>query len=94
MRLGESRGGVAVEWSDQAACLSAEPEQFFPVGGAAAARWETEAAKEVCGRCAVLTRCRDYALATRQPFGVWGGLDEEERRTLLAARSLVGAAVN
>jgi len=81
-----------VDWSDQAACLSAEPEQFFPVGGAAAARFETAAAKQVCGRCAVMAACRDYALATRQPFGVWGGLDEEERRTLLAGPQVAMAA--
>jgi len=73
-----------VEWSNRAACLSAEPEQFFPVGGAAAAQWESAAAKAVCAHCDVLAECRDYALATRQPFGVWGGLDEEERRAVLA----------
>ena len=73
-----------MDWSDRAACLSAEPEQFFPVGGAAAASWETTAAKQVCAGCAVITECRGYALATRQPFGVWGGLDEEERRAVLA----------
>jgi WhiB family transcriptional regulator, redox-sensing transcriptional regulator len=77
-----------VEWSDRAACLSAEPEQFFPVGGAAATRWETAAAKRVCDRCEVLAQCREYALVTRQPFGVWGGLDEEERRALLARRAV------
>ena len=31
-----------------------------------------------------LVECRDYALATRQPFGVWGGLDEEQRRAVWA----------
>jgi len=72
-----------VEWSNRAACLSAEPEQFFPVGTGAAAGWETAAAKMICGTCSVVTECRDYALETRQPFGVWGGLDEEERRAVL-----------
>ena len=80
-----------MEWWDRAACLSSEPEQFFPVGGAAAARWETAAAKRVCGDCGVLAECRDYALATRQPFGVWGGLDEDERRALLAERAVAAA---
>ena len=75
-----------MEWSDRAACLSSEPEQFFPVGGASAAGWETVAAKQVCAGCSVLVECRDYALATRQPFGVWGGLDEQERRAVLAGR--------
>ena len=72
-----------MEWSDQAACVAAEPEQFFPIGAGGAASWETEAAKAVCRRCQVLTECRDYALRTRQTFGVWGGLDEDERRVLL-----------
>jgi WhiB family redox-sensing transcriptional regulator len=80
-----------VEWSSQAACLSAEPEQFFPVGAGPAAGWETAAAKEICGRCAVLDACRDYALETRQPFGVWGGLDEEERRALWRAGAVAAA---
>jgi WhiB family redox-sensing transcriptional regulator len=78
-----------VEWSDRAACLSAEPEQFFPIGSGGAAARETAAAKAVCGGCAVVTECRDYAITTRQPFGVWGGLDEEERRALVAAGALV-----
>ena len=73
-----------MEWSNRAACLSAEPEQFFPVGGVDAAGWEAATAKQVCAGCDVLIECRDYALATRQPFGVWGGLDEQERRALLA----------
>lgn len=79
-----------MEWSNEAACLTAEPEQFFPVGAGAAAGWEAAAAKAICGGCGVLTECRDYALQTRQPFGVWGGLDEEERRALLRDPALAG----
>jgi WhiB family redox-sensing transcriptional regulator len=78
-----------VDWSDRAACLTAEPEQFFPVGTGGAMLREVEAAKAVCGTCPVLGECRDYAIATRQPFGVWGGLDEEERRELLTGRTPV-----
>ena len=77
-------GGVELEWSNQAACLSAEPVQFFPVGTADAAAGETASAKLVCAGCEVQVECRDYALETRQPFGVWGGLDEQERRAMLA----------
>jgi len=29
---------------------------------------------------AVLDECRDHALSTREPYGVWGGMSEEERR--------------
>jgi WhiB family redox-sensing transcriptional regulator len=27
--------------------------------------------------------CREFALQTREPFGVWGGLAETERRVIL-----------
>jgi len=73
-----------VQWSDRAACVSAEPETFFPVGGALSGLDEVSVAKIICRQCAVLAECRDYALSTRQPFGVWGGLDEQERRVLWA----------
>jgi WhiB family redox-sensing transcriptional regulator len=73
-----------VEWSSRAACLSVEPELFFPVGTTGRAMTDVDSAKQVCAGCAVLVDCRDYALRTRQPFGVWGGLDEEERREILA----------
>ena len=71
-----------MDWSDRAACLRAEPETFFPIGKAGVALDEVSAAKAICGRCAVLDECRAYALRSRQAFGVWGGLDEEERRVI------------
>ncbi len=73
-----------MNWSDRAACLTAEPELFFPVGNAGMAVDDISAAKGICRGCAVLRECRDYALASRQPFGVWGGLDEEQRRAIWA----------
>jgi WhiB family redox-sensing transcriptional regulator len=73
-----------VEWSQRAACLGAEPEQFFPVGTGGASLREVTAAKAVCHRCSVIVECRDYALETRQSFGVWGGMDEDERRAVWA----------
>lgn len=39
-------------------------------------------AKAVCAGCPVTSRCLDYALGTGQKWGVWGGLDEDERRIL------------
>ncbi|MEP7738304.1 WhiB family transcriptional regulator [Nocardioides sp. 31GB23] len=37
-------------------------------------------AREACGWCPVLELCRAYAVAAREPVGVWGGLNERERR--------------
>ena len=42
------------------------------------------AAKTVCGRCRVQGPCLAYALATRQPYGIFGGLSEDDRRGLMA----------
>lgn len=38
--------------------------------------------KAICDACPVRAECRDWALATREPYGIWGGLDEEERRRI------------
>jgi WhiB family redox-sensing transcriptional regulator len=40
-------------------------------------------AKEICSTCAVREPCLGYALRIREPHGIWGGLNEMERRTLL-----------
>lgn len=65
------------DWSQHAACLDEDPELFFPQGTNAA---QIEEARAVCRRCDVRPECRDHALDEAEPFGVWGGLSEEERR--------------
>ena len=63
---------------------------FFPVGTTGPAIDQIEAAKRVCRACEAQEPCLDFALATNQESGVWGGTSEEERRKLrkswLAAR--------
>lgn len=68
-------------WSMRAACLDRPDEMFFPERGGSA-RVAVEAAKRVCARCPVTAECLEYAMATDQRFGVWGGLSEPERRRL------------
>jgi WhiB family transcriptional regulator, redox-sensing transcriptional regulator len=84
-----------VEWDDNdwrhlAACRSTEPDLFFPIGTTGPAIDQIEAAKRVCRGCDAQEPCLDFALATNQESGVWGGTSEEERRKLrkawLAAR--------
>ncbi len=43
-------------------------------------------AKDICGTCPVSKDCLDYALSIREPHGIWGGLNEAERRQLLDKR--------
>jgi WhiB family redox-sensing transcriptional regulator len=55
---------------------------FFPVGSTHEALETTAAAKAVCGGCPVRDPCLFYAVATRQPYGIFGGLSEDDRRHL------------
>jgi len=54
-------------------------------------RREAEA-KAVCHRCPVITECRVHALRVHEPYGIWGGLSEEERATLVRTRRPIVAA--
>lgn len=78
------------DWRHRAACREKDPELFFPVGTDGPALTQTREAKAVCWLCPVRTDCLDWALTTGQDAGVWGGLDEEERRALKRRRSRLG----
>jgi WhiB family transcriptional regulator, redox-sensing transcriptional regulator len=45
-------------------------------------------AKAICASCPVVTECLDYALTIREPHGIWGGLNEAERRMLVAGEAM------
>lgn len=49
-------------------------------------------AKRICVVCPVRQPCLEYALAMREGHGVWGGLNETERRTLLKRQALEAQA--
>ena len=67
------------EWWRWAACQGADPELFFPVAAHGPARDEIARAKAVCAPCRVRRQCLQFALATSQLHGVWGGTTEDER---------------
>lgn len=46
----------------------------------------TDELKLSCTACPVIDECRDYALASRESWGVWGGMTVAERRALLRRR--------
>ncbi|WP_084958410.1 WhiB family transcriptional regulator [Thermoactinospora rubra] len=73
-----------MDWTDSAACLSEDPELFFPISQQGPGRAQVERAKAVCRRCGVRQACYDFAIRTKQPHGVWGGADPEERRAATA----------
>jgi WhiB family transcriptional regulator, redox-sensing transcriptional regulator len=75
-----------MDWQNRAACRDIDAELFFPVSSHGPGLRQTEQAKEICRACPVLTPCARLALASGQEYGVWGGLDEEERRDIRRRR--------
>ena len=73
------------QWRSLAACVTAEPEIFFPVSAAARNPVQIAEAKAVCDRCLVRGQCLDFAVRTRQMHGIWGGMTEEERYPVVKA---------
>ncbi|MEE1838123.1 WhiB family transcriptional regulator [Streptomyces sp. SP17KL33] len=73
---------VEDEWRHRAACRNETSDLFFPVGNTGPALEQIENAKAVCRTCPVLAQCLAFALETGQDAGVWGGMSEDERRSL------------
>ena len=74
------------DWQLRGACREADPTLFFhPEGERGPARRNRDAAaKAICAACPVIAQCREHALAVREPYGVWGGLTEDEREAVYA----------
>ncbi|MFD9316414.1 WhiB family transcriptional regulator [Streptomyces sp. NPDC060053] len=63
-----------------ASCRGVDIDIFFPTPGDLAT---VEQALTICDHCPVRIPCRRYALNHRERHGIWGGLTEETRETLL-----------
>lgn len=73
-------------WQDRAACRGPLGSVFFPPPTTERKREKLareDKAKKIRLSCPVMTDCREYSIAIREPHGVWGGLSEKERRVLL-----------
>lgn len=64
-------------WLDQAACREEDPDLFF-----ASDTVLKNQAKWTCARCPVREACLRHALTFPEPYGIWGGFDEVERRMI------------
>lgn len=69
-------------WSQGAVCRQVDPDLFYPEGERGATAFLIEEAKGYCRTCPVMHECLEDALERGEPHGVWGGLDENERRAL------------
>jgi WhiB family transcriptional regulator, redox-sensing transcriptional regulator len=64
-------------WTARASCTETDPEVFFPPHGDPATQ-----ARQICAQCPVRDDCLAYALDADERYGIWGGLDPDERRSL------------
>jgi len=44
-------------------------------------------AKMICHVCRSISDCREYAVSTKQPEGIWGGMDSKEREKYARMKS-------
>lgn len=75
-------------WQHRGACRGPQAAVFFPPAQfeRKVDRIERERrAKAICADCVVRRDCLGYALEIREPHGIWGGLNESERRALIEA---------
>ena len=78
------------EWRERAACLPLPGIIFFGMDDNESPierRAREEQAKSICAACGVRGQCLEFAIATKEPYGIWGGLTELERKSLAVSHS-------
>ena len=48
-------------------------------------------ARSLCAACPVRRACLEYSIAVQEPHGIWGGMNELERRRLQRKRAAEAA---
>jgi WhiB family redox-sensing transcriptional regulator len=71
-------------WVESAACRGEDPVLFFGPDGERQPEREIRErkAKSVCMRCPVRAACLESALESRDQYGIFGGMTEDERAKL------------
>lgn len=75
------------DWRAASACLSADPDLFFPIATGAVAIKQITMARQICAHCPVRKECLDFAMRSGENHGVWGGTTPEERIRVRRARA-------
>lgn len=68
-------------WQEEAACRDADIELFFSLDDD-----DQRAAQELCRSCPVQQECLRFALENREMYGIWGGMQESDRRSVIRER--------
>jgi len=76
------------KWRDDALCKGAPPGMFYPITlRGKFVLFDERPAKAVCAACPVLAECFRSSIRNDEPCGIWGGVNEDERRFLMASRN-------
>lgn len=86
-------------WTEQAGCTTVPLEVFYGTDEHPLTRKEKQQAKDLCASCPVRKECLIVSLETNEYWGIWGGLDERERRAMIrqhggAAKAAAHARTN
>ena len=72
--------GSATDWRAAGACLSADPDLFFPISTKGPAEKQIAQAKMICAGCRVKRECLKFAETHDLAYGIWGGTTPEDRQ--------------
>jgi WhiB family transcriptional regulator, redox-sensing transcriptional regulator len=82
----------AGNWRSAGACLSADPDLFFPISTTGPAEKQIAMAKMICAGCTVRRECLEFAMTHDQLYGIWGGTTPEDRQRARRRRRRAAAA--
>jgi WhiB family redox-sensing transcriptional regulator len=73
------------QWQQSGACRELPTEMFFHQDGERGPRRRSRENKAlaICATCPVIQACRNQALQIQEPYGIWGGLTEDDRIDIL-----------
>jgi WhiB family redox-sensing transcriptional regulator len=72
--------GGTQNWRSAGACLTADPDLFFPISPGGPGEEQIAVAKAICAECGVRRECLEFALTHEPVYGIWGGTTPEDRQ--------------
>lgn len=75
----------AQDWLEQAACRGKDSSAFYPPNSGETRperQMREHMAKSICQTCEVKPACLSHAVTHDERYGIWGGLNDLERRGL------------
>jgi WhiB family redox-sensing transcriptional regulator len=81
------------DWQLLARCRGADPSMFFHGDGerGRSRQRRERKAKQFCAQCPVRIQCLLHSLLFQEPYGIWGGVSENERHRILSHTNASGA---